>query len=117
MDLYIFLSPEEQDSDHSLVDVTTIDDGDLLFTPQESPFGCPLNYWADENSLYNPTLITPPPMLEPGSSFSEPYLKQLAIEQWRWNSTILSPIKRLDSSSSLDSTQTIDVENTNDVFV
>ena len=42
--------------------------------PLESPYGCPLNFWADENSLYNSALVYPPPLLDETESFSEPYL-------------------------------------------
>ena len=37
-----------------------------------------LVYWADDNSLWNPNLITPEPILESTCSFSEPYLQQTA---------------------------------------
>ena len=33
----------------------------------------PLDLWPDENSLYHPALLTPPPLLD---TFSEPYLRQ-----------------------------------------
>ena len=44
----------------------------------DSPYGCQVNYWADENSLYNSALIYPPPLLDAGMSFTEPYLHQVS---------------------------------------
>ncbi len=36
----------------------------------------PLSYWIDDNSLWNPNLITPDPLIDSTGSFSEPYLQQ-----------------------------------------
>ncbi len=35
-----------------------------------------LSYWVDDNSLWNPNLISPDPLIDSTGSFSEPYLQQ-----------------------------------------
>lgn len=35
-----------------------------------------MSYWVDDNSLWNPNLITPDPLINSTGSFSEPYLQQ-----------------------------------------
>jgi hypothetical protein len=59
----------------------------------DSPYGCPLNYWADENSLYNSALIYPPPLIDPASSFSEPYLQQTSQMHMESQEGMMSPMK------------------------
>ena len=35
-----------------------------------------ISYWADDNSMWNPNLITPNLLIDSTGSFSEPYLQQ-----------------------------------------
>ena len=51
-----------------------------------------LIYWADDNSLWNPNLITPEPLMESTGSFSEPYLQQTAQLALDYD---VSPVKGL----------------------
>lgn len=82
--------------------------------PEDNPYGCPINYWADDYSLYNPALITPPPLLDSTSSISEPYLKQSSRMAIEFAETVVSPVKGLYGELvDLDVTY-IDVENADD---
>ncbi len=86
--------------------------------PQEGAYGCCLGYWTD-NTLYNPALITSPPMLDSSSSFSEPYLLEscrVAMETTQYSP---SPVKGFhleysDTDTSLDNTLVIDVVHYDD---
>ena len=64
-------------------------------------YGCPLNYWADDNSLYNPALITPPPQLDSTSSFSLPYLQQSSRMALESSYSIVSPLMGRGANETL----------------
>lgn len=59
------------------------------------------SYWADDNSLWNPNLISPmspDPLMDSTDSFSEPYLQQSTKSIFLYDE--LSPIKPLHDRSS-----------------
>ncbi len=49
-------------------------------------------YWADDNSMWNPNLITPNLLIDSTGSFSEPYLQQTTQVD------LVSPMKDLMNS-------------------
>ena len=107
-DLSTYFSSPEAENESSV----SVGDNELLYGSVENVFCCPLDYWPDdENSLYHPALLTPPPMLEPGSSFSEPYLSEVALINWRLNCEQLSPVKGLSVDTYRNSTDTLNTEN------
>ena len=86
-------------------------------------YDCPLNYWAEAHSLYNPALISLPPAFDASSSFSEPYLQEssrLTMESSQYD---ISPVKgfhlEYSFNSSMDNTLIVDVVNydNDDVFL
>ena len=81
-------------------------------SPEDNPYNCPLNYWADDNSLYNPALINPPPVLD---TISEPYLRQASCMAIEFTESLVSPVKGLYGETvDHDTTCIIDVETVDD---
>lgn len=81
---------------------------EMKIITQPNPFmASSLSYWADDNSLWNPNLISPispDPLMESTSSFSEPYLQQSTYRDALYEN--ISPLKPIASrgSSLLDTT-------------
>ena len=66
-----------------------------------------LHYWADDNSLWNPNLISPispDPLMDSTSSFSEPYLQQSTKDALYEDISPVKPIHNRGSSLLLDTT-------------
>lgn len=86
----------------------------MTIITQPNPFmASSLSYWADDNSLWNPNLISPispDPLMESTSSFSEPYLQQSTYRDPLYEN--FSPLKPMASrgSSLIDTTPPIQVE-------
>ena len=85
----------EDGSENPLLSAVTHHLPETRILSQDSMYGCQLNYWPDDNSLYNSALITPPPLLDPAISFSEPYLQQTSQMVLDSNMTTVSPVKPL----------------------
>lgn len=83
---------------------------------QPNPFlASSLSFWADDNSLWNPNLISPispDPLMDSTSSFSEPYLQQSTCAYRDTLYESISPLKPMASrgSSLLDTTPPIQLE-------
>ena len=81
-----------------------------------------LTYWADDNSLWNPNLISPispDPLMDSTSSFSEPYLQQSTRDALYEDISPVKPIHNRGSSLLLDTTPIqldLDVLGEDDVF-
>ena len=79
-----------------------------------------LSYWADDNSLWNPNLISPDPLMDSTSSFSEPFLRQTTQVELVCD---MSPVDGLfDADGFLHlqephSTYILDSVNDDDVFL
>ena len=75
---------------------------------QPNPFlASSLSYWADDNSLWNPNLISPispDPLMDSTSSFSEPYLQQSTRGTFYEDISPVKPIHERGSSLLLDTT-------------
>lgn len=69
-----------------------------------------LTYWADDNSLWNPNLITPNPLVDSTSSFSEPYLRQSSVMGY----TDVSPVKGFPVIEDMNNTVIVDIETADD---
>lgn len=91
---------------------------------QPNPFlASSLSYWADDNSLWNPNLISPispDPLMESTSSFSEPYLQQSTRDALYGDISPVKPIHDRGSSLLLDTTPLqleLDTLGEDDVFL
>ena len=77
-----------------------------------------LSYWADDNSLWNPNLISPDPLMDSTSSFSEPFLRQTTQVELVCD---MSPVDGLfDADGFLQephNTYILDSVNDDDVFL
>ena len=109
-------SGEAVQHDHSLSEMKII--------AQPNPFiASSLTYWADDNSLWNPNLISPispDPLMDSTSSFSEPYLQQSTRDPLYEDISPVKPIHNRGSSLLLDTTPLqleLDTLDEDDVFL
>ena len=81
---------------------------EMKIIAQPNPFlASSLSYWADDNSLWNPNLISPispDPLMDSTSSFSEPYLQQSTRGILYEDISPVKPIHERGSSLLLDTT-------------
>ena len=109
-------SGETLQHDHSFSEMKII--------TQPNPFiASSLTYWADDNSLWNPNLISPispDPLMDSTSSFSEPYLQQSTRDALYEDISPVKPIHNRGSSLLLDTTPLqleLDTLDEDDVFL
>ena len=95
---------------HTDVDSTMLFPTKILTQP--NPFNSSsLTYWVDDNSLWNPNLITPDPLMDSTSSFSEPYLRESSV----MSSADVSPVKGFyPVENTYDGTHVVDIDTADD---